>query len=193
MPSSKTDQFWQYGIEAILWASYAKTDDDRQGLLELARTWTQAALQERASLVDHERDRCRLRTPQLAASSFSCRKAEKNREYSPNPASVEESRFVINTRKLTMTNISKTWPARISRRSLLEGAVCATGVATIFATAAIQPVQAAKISQKVVKYQDSPKGAAMCSNCKLFVAPSSCQTVDGAISPNGWCSIYQKV
>jgi hypothetical protein len=78
MPRSKTDQFWQYGIEAILWASYAKTDDDRQGLLELARTWTQAALQERASLVDHERDRCRVRTPQLAASSFSCRKAEKN-------------------------------------------------------------------------------------------------------------------
>jgi hypothetical protein len=65
MPRSKTDQFWQYGIEAILWASYAKTDDDRQGLLELARTWTQAALQERASLVDHERDRCRVRTRPL--------------------------------------------------------------------------------------------------------------------------------
>jgi hypothetical protein len=49
---SKTDQFWQYAKEAILSASYAKTDEDRQGLLELARTWTQAALQERASAVD---------------------------------------------------------------------------------------------------------------------------------------------
>jgi hypothetical protein len=47
---SKTDQFWQYANEAVLSACYAKTDDDRQGLLELARTWTQAALQERASL-----------------------------------------------------------------------------------------------------------------------------------------------
>jgi hypothetical protein len=44
---SKTDQFWQYAKEAILSASGAKTDEDRQGLLELARTWTQAALLER--------------------------------------------------------------------------------------------------------------------------------------------------
>jgi hypothetical protein len=36
-------------------------------------------------------------------------------------------------------------------------------------------------SQKVVKYQETPKGNQMCSNCKLFVAPNSCQTVDGAI------------
>jgi hypothetical protein len=49
---SKTDQFWQYAKEAILSASGAKTDEDRQGLLELARTWTQAALLERASSVD---------------------------------------------------------------------------------------------------------------------------------------------
>jgi hypothetical protein len=51
---SKTDQFWQYANEAVLSACYAKTDDDRQGLLELARIWTQAALLERASLVGDE-------------------------------------------------------------------------------------------------------------------------------------------
>jgi len=44
---SITDQFWQYAKEAILSAAAAKTDEDRQSLLELARTWTQAALQER--------------------------------------------------------------------------------------------------------------------------------------------------
>ena len=49
---SKTDQFWQYAKEAMLSASCAETDEDRQGLLELARTWTQAALLERASSVD---------------------------------------------------------------------------------------------------------------------------------------------
>jgi hypothetical protein len=53
VPMSITDQFWQYAKEAILSASYAKTEDDRQGLLELARTWTQAALQERRS-IDHD-------------------------------------------------------------------------------------------------------------------------------------------
>ena len=51
---SITDQFWQYAKEAILSASYAQTDNHRQGLLELARTWTQAALQERRSI---DRDR----------------------------------------------------------------------------------------------------------------------------------------
>jgi hypothetical protein len=43
----KTDEFWQYAKEAVLSASYAEDDDERQGLLDLARTWTQAALIER--------------------------------------------------------------------------------------------------------------------------------------------------
>ena len=44
---SKTDEFWQYAKEAILSVAYAKTDDERQGLFDLARTWTQATLIER--------------------------------------------------------------------------------------------------------------------------------------------------
>jgi hypothetical protein len=47
---SITDQFWQYAKEAILSASSAKTDEERQGLLELSRTWTQAALLVRQSI-----------------------------------------------------------------------------------------------------------------------------------------------
>jgi hypothetical protein len=52
---SKTDQFWQYAKEAILSAAGANTDEDRQGLLELAPTWTQAALLARGSSVDRDR------------------------------------------------------------------------------------------------------------------------------------------
>jgi hypothetical protein len=48
-----TDEFWHYAKEATLSASYAKTDDERQGLLDLARTWTQAALVERHLLADY--------------------------------------------------------------------------------------------------------------------------------------------
>jgi hypothetical protein len=48
---SETDEFWRYANEAILSASYAKSDDERQGLLDLARTWTQAALKERRARV----------------------------------------------------------------------------------------------------------------------------------------------
>ena len=40
----QTDQFWQYAKEAMLSACDAKTDDYKQTLLDLARTWTQAAL-----------------------------------------------------------------------------------------------------------------------------------------------------
>jgi hypothetical protein len=52
---STTDQFWQYAKEAVLLACEAKTEDDRQSLLDLAQTWTQAALAERRSSIDHDR------------------------------------------------------------------------------------------------------------------------------------------
>jgi hypothetical protein len=51
---SKTDEFWQYAKEAIISASRAETDYERQGLLDLARTWTQAALVERHLLADYD-------------------------------------------------------------------------------------------------------------------------------------------
>jgi hypothetical protein len=47
---SEMDLFWQYAKEALLSACYAKTDEDKKDLLDLARTWTQAALQQRKSL-----------------------------------------------------------------------------------------------------------------------------------------------
>jgi len=49
---SKTNQFWQYAKEAILSAASAKSADNKRGLLELARIWTQAAMLERAASVD---------------------------------------------------------------------------------------------------------------------------------------------
>jgi hypothetical protein len=48
------DEFWQYAKEALLSACSAKTERDRQDFLELARTWTQAAVTERRSLDDHD-------------------------------------------------------------------------------------------------------------------------------------------
>jgi hypothetical protein len=47
---SETDQFWQFAKEAIVSVGYAESDKDKQDLLELARTWTQAALQQRRVL-----------------------------------------------------------------------------------------------------------------------------------------------
>ena len=52
---SKTDEFWLYAKEAIISASCAETEDERRGLLDLAGTWTQAALLERHLLADHDK------------------------------------------------------------------------------------------------------------------------------------------
>jgi hypothetical protein len=46
---SITDEFWTYAREAILSARKAKTSEDKQVLLDLAKIWTQAALEQRAS------------------------------------------------------------------------------------------------------------------------------------------------
>ncbi len=45
--SSSTDQFWQYAKEALVLALSAKSEDDKQSLLELSQTWTRAAIVER--------------------------------------------------------------------------------------------------------------------------------------------------
>jgi hypothetical protein len=49
---SEADQFWQYANEAVLAAYYAESDDEKQGLLDLALTWTQAAMIERRTQID---------------------------------------------------------------------------------------------------------------------------------------------
>jgi hypothetical protein len=49
---SKADQFRQYAEEAMRWAYQSKTEKNKQALIDLARTWTQAAVQsERTSVV----------------------------------------------------------------------------------------------------------------------------------------------
>ncbi|MGA8900882.1 high-potential iron-sulfur protein [Bradyrhizobium sp.] len=83
--------------------------------------------------------------------------------------------------------------SKVSRRHVLTVAAgvagAVTGAAVIGTTT---PARAAKAPQKAVKYQDTPKGDQSCENCALFEAPSSCKTVDGVISPQGWCMVYAK-
>ncbi len=77
----------------------------------------------------------------------------------------------------------------ISRRTLLASAAAA-GAVPLLALGS-SPAWA-KMSQASVAYQDSPKGDRTCAGCGLFQAPSTCKTVEGAISPNGWCKIWVK-
>lgn len=67
---SKTNEFWNYAEEATLWACRATSEDERQALVDLARTWTQAALAERHARIDadHTPNRC-IRPLQVVASA----------------------------------------------------------------------------------------------------------------------------
>ena len=78
---------------------------------------------------------------------------------------------------------------KLSRRQMLGAAA---GVTVASAIGVVAPAYATKVSQAAVKYQDKPNGDAKCGTCGLFQPPSSCTTVDGTISPNGWCLIYRK-
>jgi hypothetical protein len=79
-------------------------------------------------------------------------------------------------------------PACVSRRTVL---IAAAGTAPLLALSATG-AKAAKLAQSAVKYQPTPKDGKQCDGCKLFVAPSSCKSVDGTIAPTGWCALWVK-
>jgi hypothetical protein len=53
--------------------------------------------------------------------------------------------------------------------------------------------QSGKLSKAQAKYQEQPKGDQNCANCMHFIAESStCQVVEGKVSPNGWSMLWAK-
>ena len=82
----------------------------------------------------------------------------------------------------------ETKSACVSRRTVLVGAAGAAPLLALGANGA----KAAKMSQSAVRYQATPKDGKQCDGCKLFVAPNACKSVDGTISPTGWCALWVK-
>lgn len=77
-----------------------------------------------------------------------------------------------------------------TRRTLLRLA-SSLGAASLLAMSTDKAL-AAKASKASVGYQDTPKADHNCANCSLFQSPNVCKTVDGDVSPNGWCRIWVK-
>lgn len=78
----------------------------------------------------------------------------------------------------------------LSRRTIVvRSLACAAGAAAFLVTVRHA---AAKMAQKAVAYQDTPKDDQRCDNCSLFQAPNACTLVDGDISPSGWCKFWVK-
>jgi hypothetical protein len=98
----------------------------------------------------------------------------------------------LNERKEgVMTQTPRISSLELSRRCLLQRAACAAGAAAILGVG-VNAAMAGKMSQASVGYQGSPKGSQSCANCRLFQAPNACRSVDGSISPQGWCRIWVK-
>jgi hypothetical protein len=81
--------------------------------------------------------------------------------------------------------------AVVSRRSAIaQLSTAAVGMALIPRARAAEPP---KLPQKSVAYRTKPDGDRKCDNCKLFIKPNGCEKVQGEISPEGYCILYQKV
>jgi len=81
---------------------------------------------------------------------------------------------------------------RVSRRNFLYTAAAGGGAILGMGLVGSPAAAATKISQKVARYQATPKGKARCDNCTFWQPPSSCKIVAGTISPAGWCVLYKK-
>lgn len=82
-----------------------------------------------------------------------------------------------------------------SRRAIvLRGLACVAG--SVALAVPVREAYAAKFPQSspAVAYQNSPntKDSHQCDGCSLFQAPSSCQVVEGTVSPTGWCKLWAK-
>jgi hypothetical protein len=85
-------------------------------------------------------------------------------------------------------------PKYLSRRVLFQRvAGYAVGASTAYGLLGLnRAVAQAKVPQKAVAYQSTPKGTQRCDGCNNFQAPSGCKLVDGEISAQGWCSLFMK-
>lgn len=80
----------------------------------------------------------------------------------------------------------------VSRRDFLNiGAIGAGALVAVGLGASASAAPKKKFSQQQAKYQPIPKNGQRCQACSLWQAPTSCQVVDGQVSPAGWCILYQ--
>lgn len=75
---------------------------------------------------------------------------------------------------------------RHTRRTVLAAAIGGGIAGGLISRAGAAPT----ISQAVAKYQDHPNGQQRCEICLQFRPPSSCNIVEGTISPTGWCQFF---
>jgi hypothetical protein len=91
-----------------------------------------------------------------------------------------------------MSNRETEYQGQCSRRDFIRTAAVAGGGA-ILAVGLMSSASAApkKLSQQQAHYQPVPKSGHRCQSCALWQPPTACASVDGQVSPAGWCMLYQ--
>ncbi len=90
-----------------------------------------------------------------------------------------------------MSNKENPASMRVSRRDFLNVAALGSGALITVGLAARASAAPKKFSQQQAHYQPIPKSGQRCQTCALWQSPTSCQVVDGQVSPAGWCMLYQ--
>jgi hypothetical protein len=83
---------------------------------------------------------------------------------------------------------------KLSRRTILRGAVVAAGAGTVLLSG-MSAAWAEKFKQDApnVAYSKTPDAKGNhCSVCANYVDPKQCKIVDGEIDPNGSCKLFVK-
>ena len=78
----------------------------------------------------------------------------------------------------------------VTRRGFLHSSAALVG--GIGLASVVTKEASAKIAPNLVAYQPTPKDGHDCKGCKLFESPNACKSVEGVISPSGWCKIWIK-
>lgn len=50
----------------------------------------------------------------------------------------------------------------------------------------------AKISKEAATYSQHGMPKSHCGICEYFVAPNTCQKVEGVVSRSGWCKLFRR-
>lgn len=77
-----------------------------------------------------------------------------------------------------------------SRRTLLRITASIVPISLLYGIDGAAVAQQ-KSPKEAVNYQDQPKNGEQCSQCRFFSEPGSCEIVEGEISPEGWCNLFQ--
>jgi hypothetical protein len=80
----------------------------------------------------------------------------------------------------------------LPRRAIMRGALAGTVLGPGLGPTGLARAQQ-KMSREEARYQETPKGIQMCATCTLYLPPSACKTVEGEVSAQGWCKLFDMV